>query len=266
MILKELIPSKEKVTLTSTSTKGGGKKKNQQQHSYKKDNVLCVKTDPEYKSKIVIQSLETLISIFRANGPLLKPSIHKDVQTVVLSLCLSIQANDVTKFTPPYVNPSVRRSLYRLLSTLTTDSHSKFPTPLRYAAVVFSKGVQYDPDVSVREVCREGVALSETFIHPRAPALAVDTPLSEDRMKAIFNDVMTIHNDVIVPSKEPVVTSSSTVNSSSEISETINDAIKNINDKKVIMEKSNDDYEDESMDVSTTQILLSRKGDDSGSR
>ncbi|TRY67778.1 hypothetical protein TCAL_16929 [Tigriopus californicus] len=199
LILRDLTPFKASWSLQSGSKKSKGKKGYQGLSGIKSQQVGS--SNP----KSCEAALRCVKSIFDASGGLMPPQVHKDVQSLVLALCMEVQQHQASFRPAPYDNYSCRVQLYRTLITLVQNFHPKWASPLPISVQIFRQGMTQDEHPGVREVCRQGSSLAESLVHPRSATLHIEAPNSLEEMIKIKNELMKVHTVIVSGGKNTTV-------------------------------------------------------------
>ncbi|KAI8514200.1 Proline-, glutamic acid- and leucine-rich protein 1 [Branchiostoma belcheri] len=105
------------------------------------------KVDSQANSNVCSTALGVLKTVLEVIGPIIKLSIHKEVQEFVIPLLLKIQQNQSDP-PIPYSCSKCRKGLYQLLLAAVLVLHPRWPPPTQCAVKIFSVG-QQDYDLQV---------------------------------------------------------------------------------------------------------------------
>ena len=139
-------------------------------------------------------SLRSTTHLLATSGPYLNPSIHKSVQSAVLSACFKMQGD--AAFQPPFDDPEARSALYDALMAVISGSSSKWPRPLSYGIHIFSVG-KADCHLGVRATCARHLVHCQSLTHPPCQSLDLDMPMSQEDIKDVMKDMMKVHTIVL---------------------------------------------------------------------
>lgn len=252
LILRDITPFKASWSLQSSSKKGKGKKGYQGLSGIKSQQVGS--SNP----KSCEAALKCIKSIFNASGGLLPPEVHKDVQSLVLALCLEVQQHQSSFRPAPYDHHLCRIQLYGTLIALIQNFHLKWPSPIQMGIQIFSQGLVKDEHPQVREICRQGSNLTESIVHPRSATLHIEANETMEEMMKIKDELMKVHT--VVVSGERNATIQEDIEEVQEPEEDITE--EGIETKAVEESKSRDFSAPELKKAGKRKI--SSKGDDAG--
>nr|CAH0109261.1 unnamed protein product [Daphnia galeata] len=146
-----------------TTTKKGKKKMDT-------PGVILQKDDLKANADVCQMALQCLSTIFLCCGPRIKPTIHKEVQEIVLSILIEIMNGAELNSLLPYNDPRCRTGLYQVLEKLVLCPSPQWPAPLNYASAVLNSGLN-DPNLEVSTRCIEVLASIQSILRPRGPTL-----------------------------------------------------------------------------------------------
>ncbi|XP_070537818.1 proline-, glutamic acid- and leucine-rich protein 1-like isoform X2 [Ptychodera flava] len=179
-------------TSKSTDFESGKKKKKK-----KKQGVFDVagqltgqqKINPLANHQVTCAALTALTSYLQVQGTALKPSVHRDIHSIIVPLLLTVQQNPANP-PIPYSCHKSRQWLYRLLLACLLVPHPRWPPPLQCAVKIFSVGLQ-DRSLEVSSTCREAQIICNSILHPRVPGVSKPLPLADlkDRVPAKNGDL-----------------------------------------------------------------------------
>uniref|UniRef100_A0A0K2SW93 Proline, glutamic acid and leucinerich protein 1-like [Saccoglossus kowalevskii] n=1 Tax=Lepeophtheirus salmonis TaxID=72036 RepID=A0A0K2SW93_LEPSM len=198
-LLREIVPAKSSSENdnVSPSTPKNKKSKNKStmwkmaSNSKSQEVEKCI----DLKSKLIAEALVILSEMFLASGCLIAPSLHKDVQIVVLKLCMDI-VHQQNLHKSVYASVSVRMSVYSLLTSLALNPHFKFHSPLRYVITILSKGL-HDRDPSVAETARSGLSAIEACFHSRSPYFGSESYFDKAEIEKVMTEIVKVHETKI---------------------------------------------------------------------
>jgi hypothetical protein len=196
LLLKDVVPFRPVLSLMlakGRNKKGGGRnKKGTGGGAANRPSDETSSSSPDLCSA----SLRAVDAIFTSCGALIDESIHKNVQCVVIGLCMEVQQNSSDSQSAPYKSAECRLGLYRVLKTLLLNYNLRWPSPLGLAVQIFKAGCR-DEDRRVAEFCVEAGLVSQSIAQPRSATLHVEMAISAKDAEEIKTKMMHVHTLVV---------------------------------------------------------------------
>ncbi|CAB4060377.1 unnamed protein product [Lepeophtheirus salmonis] len=169
-LLREIVPAKSSSENdnVSPSTPKNKKSKNKStmwkmaSNSKSQEVEKCI----DLKSKLIAEALVILSEMFLASGCLIAPSLHKDVQIVVLKLCMDIVHQQ-----------NLHKSVYASVSVRMSGLH--------------------DRDPSVAETARSGLSAIEACFHSRSPYFGSESYFDKAEIEKVMTEIVKVHETKI---------------------------------------------------------------------
>ena len=133
LLLREVIPFREVMSLTLKGRKKGGKGSSASSSAGRALSRKSRTASPE----VCAASLEAVSAVVGSCGGLLRQSVHKDVACAVVGLCLEVQGFAAGARPAPYDSADCRVALYGALKALLLNFNLRWATPLAYAVKIF---------------------------------------------------------------------------------------------------------------------------------
>ncbi|EFX80838.1 hypothetical protein DAPPUDRAFT_303887 [Daphnia pulex] len=169
-LLSDILVHRDTVQLLTVNPPSNGKTTKKGKKKMDTPGVILQKDDLKANADVCQMALQCLSTILLCCGPRIKPTIHKEVQEIVLSILVEIMNGAELNTILPYNDPRCRAGLYQLLEKLVLCPSPQWPAPLNYASAVLNNGLN-DPNLEVSTRCIEALASIQSIVRPRGPTL-----------------------------------------------------------------------------------------------
>ena len=178
LILKEIVPLKMNITLNNKTNAKSNK------------NTRKCEVSPKFSNgnpKVTQKALNCLHSIFLNCGPLIHESIHRDVQSLIISLALDAD-----------VNPKMGH--FKVLMALCENPNPNFPPPIRVSMRIFQKAKFQESNLEVKNFCSQNMMKLRNLCRMRSENFAA----LKLQNCAEIHDKMMIPHKIVLREKRPI--------------------------------------------------------------
>lgn len=140
-----------------------------QKHSSAQTGSKVVLSD-EGNQGLCVAALNCLRGVLLSSSCFIKPTIIKDIQDRVISICLSLPKSYGER-EKLYSNQFTRRALYEVLESIVVANNHLCPPPTELVIKFVSAGSTEDPSEKVKDICLNLLRRLEKVIHPQKDCL-----------------------------------------------------------------------------------------------